>query len=208
MVKKVIILLIKAIVTYLALVLLLIDLILLETAIPRYIFEKQPFIQSAVLALMISAAISIVRKSRTPFVFTAVCVAYSAFLFVYTLPVAWFIAFFALVAAISFFYRNRITEPLLVLLPIIAGAWVFVSSIYMPYLVGWAYYITNHKNLGDSMLEALGVAKDQIIPTLSILPVVVMYLLGKHSYMRLSPIIQIALDKHFPRVKGSRLDNR
>lgn len=184
MLKKIAVFLAKALVIYLALIVLWIDLVLFEAAIPGYFFEQQPYIQSAALALTISAAISIAIRSKTPIIFTAVCLAYSAFFFMFLHQVTSFIALFCVVAAISFFYKNKITEPLLVVLLVIAGAWVFICFVYPPYLVGWANYVTGRKELGSSIFEGLSTAKDQIIPTLAMFPVVLMYFLGKHSYVK------------------------
>ena len=188
--KKAAVFLVKAFVIYLALIVLWIDMVLFEAAIPGYIFKQQPYIQSAALALTISAAISVAIRSKTPIIFTAICLAYSAFYFVFPHQVTSFIAFFCVVAAISFIYSNKITEPLLAVLLVIAGAWVFICFVYPPYLVAWANYITGRKDLGSSIFECVGTVKDQFIPTLTMLPVVVMYFLGKRSYVKLYTILK------------------
>lgn len=189
MTKKIIGFLAKAFITYVALVILLMDLTLFEAAIPRYIFEKQPFIHSAALAIAVAAIASMLLRSRTPVIFVAMCIGYSAFVFVYIQYAAWFIAICGLVAAISFLFRNKITEPFLVLLLVIAGAWAFISSVYIPYFVGWANYVTGHNDFFGSVIEAIRAAFDQIIPTLALMPVLVMYFLGKQSYLKLLPVL-------------------
>lgn len=186
--KKIAFFLVRAFVAYVALILLWIDLTLFEVALPHYIFERQPFVQAALLVIAISGAISAAIKSRTPVVFTALCVGYSGFVFMYVPLVAWFIALFGLIAAINFLFRNRITEPLLAILPVIIGAWAFLSSAYAPYFVGWAYYVTGNKDLLGSIVEALHSARDQMLPTVAMLPVLVMYFLGKRHYEKLMPI--------------------
>ena len=187
MIKKIIFFLAKVLVCYVALIVLLLDLMLLETAVPRYMFERQPFIQSAALAMAVAAALSIVLRSWRSIVFAAVCVGYSGFVFVYTEYVALFIAVCGLLAAISFLFRNKITEPLLILLPVIAGAWTFLSLVYTPYFVGWAYYASGNKEFVASVVEVLRTARDQVIPTLVLFPVLIMYFLGKQIHVKLLP---------------------
>lgn len=190
MLKKIAVFSAKAFVLYLALIVLWIDRVLFETAIPRHFFDQRPFIQSVMLVLAISAAISVAIRSKTPFIFAALCLAYSAFLFVFQRQASLFIALFCVLAAISFLWRNRFTEPLLVMLPVIAGAWVFLCLAYLPYLVGWANYVTGRNDLAGSILEGFRSAKDQIIPALIMLPVTVMHLLGKHRYVELYSILK------------------
>jgi len=89
------------------------------------------------------------------------------------------------VAAIHFLLRNRFTEPLLALLPIVAGAWVFLSAVYQPIFVGWASYVTGHLNYFGSVIEGLVTLKGQAIQALIVLPPMVMYFLAKRGYVRL-----------------------
>lgn len=189
MTKTIIVFLAKALVGYVALIILLVDLMLFEMAIPRYVFEMQAFVQSAALALAVAATASIVLRSRTPMIFAAVSSGYSGFVFIYTQYVTWFIAICGLVAAISFLFRNKITEPLLSLLLVIAGAWAFLSSVYSPYFVGWANYVAGNKDLLAAGVEALRAARDQIMPTLLMFPVLVMYFLGRQSYLKFQPAL-------------------
>lgn len=86
------------------------------------------------------------------------------------------------VAAIHFLHRSRFTEPLLVLLPIVAGAWVFLSIVYQPFFVGWANYISGRQNYAGSIIEGLVSLKDQSIQALIVLPPMAMYFLAKRSY--------------------------
>lgn len=188
MLRIIMVVLAKAVVLYLALTILMVDLVLLEAAIPRYsTFEQPPFFQSAGLVMVIATGLSIVFRSRTPAVFAAVCLAYSALFFIFGQQVTWFIALVSAVAAISFFYRNKITEPVLALLPVIVGAWVFISFIYLPYFVWWIYYVVGQKGFLGAASEGLRTMQEQIIPTLMIFPVAVMYFLGKQHYRVFAP---------------------
>jgi hypothetical protein len=180
--KKTAIFLAKILVLYLALIVLLIDRVLFATALPRFTFEQQPFFQSVVFTLAISAAISMVIRSKTPIIFTAFCLAYSTVFFVFPYQATFFIALFCVVAAVNFLYKNKVTEPLLVMLLIIAGVWVFISIIYPSYLIGWLNYVAMHKDLVSAILEGISAVKDLIFSSLIIIPVIGMYVLGKHSY--------------------------
>lgn len=199
MLKKILVFVAKAFVIYLAAIVLWIDLVLLHVALPKYIFEQRPFVHAAILVIAVSTAMSVGTKSKTPVVFTTICVAYSAFFYTYLHLVTLFIGLFCAIATVSFFYRNRFTEPLLVMLLVIAGVWVFTSLIYTSYFVGWANYITGQKDFGGSVLEGLLSAKDQAASVLLIVPILLMYFLGKHSYVRLYGVLAQA----FPRKERS-----
>ena len=190
MIKKVAVAVIKLLILYVALYVVLIDLILLESALPGYsTFERSPFIQAALLTLAIATIISVVRASKTPAIFSIVCIGYSGFVFIYPRLVSWFVALFVVVAAISFLFRNRVTEPLLVMLPVVAGAWVFLSWIYTPYLLGWALYTTGNKDLVGSIATGVSTVGTQAVPALSLLPLLLMYFHGKQSYRRIGPLL-------------------
>lgn len=66
---------------------------------------------------------------------------------------------------------------------------MFLSSVYSPYFVGWANYVTGNKDLFAAGVEALRAARDQIMPTLVMFPVLVMYFLGKQSYLKFQPAL-------------------
>ena len=118
---------------YLLLPLLLIDLILIQTAVPRLIFQWQPFAMAAMIWLAVLAAVAYRRKTRTPLIWGGVGLAYAAAFFaslLYAVVIAGtrfsgiplLIAFAFLAGAINFLYRNRVSEPLLILLPTCAAA--------------------------------------------------------------------------------------
>ena len=181
--KKIGIVFAKLVVLYLALVVLWVDFVLVATTLPRFLTLWQPFIQSAVAVLFIAALVSIVKRSKTPVLFVAFCLAYSAFAIranVYYLMS--FVAFFCAVAAINFLYRNKLTEPLLVMLLVISGAWVFISLLYFPYLGAWVLYAWK-KDFSVAFVEGLHAIPDQLVVTSFMAPALAMYFLGKHSYV-------------------------
>jgi hypothetical protein len=90
-----------------------------------------------------------------------------------------------LVAAIHFVSANRFTAPLLVLLPIVAGAWAFLSLIYLPFLVGWANHATDSMTFGASVIEGIGSLQVQFFQALMVAPLLVMHFLAKKSYVNL-----------------------
>lgn len=184
-IKKTTLFLAKLLVLYLMLIALFIDRVLFATALPRLIFEQQPFVQSAVFTLATSGVISIVTRSKTPVIFTSLCLAYSSLFYIFTFQSAPFIALFCIAATVNFLYRNKITESLLVMLLIISGVWIFISFIYPSYLTGWANYVLGHKDFFSSILEGISATKHLIFSTFIVIPVVGMYFLGKHSYVKL-----------------------
>ena len=70
------------------------------------------------------------------------------------------------------------------MLPVIMGTWLFICLVYLPYLIGWANYVTGQKDLTDSVIEGLFATKEQLVPALLITPVVAMHLLGKHAHAK------------------------
>ena len=182
--KKIGIVLAKLVVLYLALVVLLVDFVLLMIAFPRILSEQQPFIQSAAITLLISAVVSVIRRSRTPVLFVVFCIAYSALAIranVYHLIAL--LAFFCAVAAANFLYRNKVTEPLLVMLLVITGAWVFTHFVHLPYAVGWVYFVAGKRDFLGALGEGLAAVPDQMLVISLMAPALAMYFLGKHSYV-------------------------
>jgi hypothetical protein len=189
MIRQIITFLFKAFILYLAFLVLLLDLILIETSLPRFIFEKQPFFYSWVIVVLIGAIISTFVHSRTPFLWAIFCPALSAFIFfIFARHATAFIAFFLAIGAISFIYRNKITEPFLILLPILAGGWLFLHFVYTIYLVSWAYYVTGQKAFGEAIFQGLLSVSDQGVQIALVLPIFLMYFLGKQGYTKLYPI--------------------
>lgn len=170
--------------------LLWIDITLFGGAIPKYFFEKQPFFIAATFVAVIAATTSIIRKSKTPILWAVFVIAYSGVFFVSLLPSLTLITICLAIGAVSFLYRSRFTEPFLVLLPIIAGAWLFLQFVYGFSLVAWANYITGQRSLVDSLFQGVLILNDQAMQIAIIVPLITMYLLGKHSYVKLYPIFK------------------
>jgi hypothetical protein len=96
------------------------------------------------------------------------------------------IAFTFLVGTINFLFRNRITEPLLVLLPVCAGAWLYLSFIYQPSLVAWATVSAGKNDLASVLHSVFGDSSTNLVMmAIVVVPSAVLYFLGKHGYVRL-----------------------
>ena len=180
---------------YLLLPFLLIDLILIQTAVPRLLFQWQAFAVAALIWLAVFAAVAYRRRSSTPFIWGVVSLAYAGAFFaslVYTVFIAGkafsgiplLIAFAFLAGAINFLYRNRFSEPLLVLLPTCAAAWTFIVLLYQPCLLALAVWLAGKQSVLPVLMEVFGdVTTNGVMLAVVVLPAAVMYVLGKHSYL-------------------------
>ena len=181
---------------YLALPFLLVDLGLIQSSLAKLNFVSEPFVHCAIVVMAIGATISLAAKSRIYVLWVIACLLFSAFFFAHdvlglyldrfsvcTLIMAALFVF----GAVNFLYRNKITEPLLVLLPICSGAWLFWSLIYNPYFVAWVSRVRNHMSLEASFFEALR-AWPTHLETLAIgvIPMMVIYVFGNRSYEHFS----------------------
>lgn len=165
--------------------LLWVDLILMQTALPRILFVERAFVLSVLLVVLGAAAISLHYRSKLPMLFAVLSLMYSlVFLSVVPYAVA-FVGLLMLVAAIHFIHNNRFTEPLLVLLPITAGAWVFLSMVYLPFLNGWVYYATNRMSYLGSGIEAIGSLNVQSLQALIAVPLLFMFFIAKKGYIKI-----------------------
>lgn len=193
--KQIFVLVIKIALLYLAIPLLLLDLILIQTAVPRLTFEMQPYMYSALFVLVAAFVISRTTKSKTPALWAVFFLLYSATFFTSHLYVVLFgisfsavtllIAITYLSATVNFLYRNKVTEPLLVLLPVCAGAWLYLSFIYQPSLVAWAAYATGRNDVVSALLEVFGDSTGTfVMVAIVVIPSAVLYFLGKHGYVR------------------------
>ena len=182
---QIIIVLAKVLLLYLAAPFLWGDLVLMHTALPRLLFEERPFVLSVLFCVVLAAAISIGRRSKLPMLLTVCVLAYCPVFLVFDFYATVLMAALMVVAVIHFLRRNRYTEPLLVLLPVVAGAWVFLSVVYQPFFVGWANYVTGRLNYVGSVIEGLVSLKEQSIQALIVLPPMAMYFLAKRSYVSL-----------------------
>ena len=190
MVKQVAIFSLKVALLYVMFPFVWISMILFATALPKSIFEIQPFFMAVAFVVTVAAAISFTVKSKTPILWALFCVAYSVVFIVFALDSLALIALCLVIGAISFLYRSKITEPFLVLLPIIAGAWLFLQFVYGLFLVTWANYLAMQKGLGDSLFRGALSLEYQAMQFSLVVPLLAMYFLGKHSYVKLQLFFQ------------------
>lgn len=174
----------KALVLYLSAPILLVDLILMQAALPHFLFIERAFVLSALLVVLSAAAFSIWNRSKLPMLFAVLCLSYS-FVFLTDTYAIIFVGMLMLVAAFHFVFPNRFTEPLLVILPIAAGAWVFLSVVYLPFSVAWANFVTARMGYLESAFEGIGQLGVQSIQALIVLPLLVMYFLAANGHIRL-----------------------
>ena len=66
--------------------------------------------------------------------------------------------------------RQSFTEPLLAALPIVAGAWVFLTLIYLPFSLAWVNFATGRMGYFASAIEGIGSLKVQSIQALMVVP--------------------------------------
>ena len=183
MLKQAAIVIGKLLALYLAIPFLSVDLILMYTAIPRFLFLERAFVLSVLLVVLGAAAISIRLRSKLPMLFAVLCLSYSSvFLVVPPYSVA-LVGLLMLVAAIHFVHANRFTDTLLAALPIVAGAWIFLTLIYLPLSLGWVNFATDRMGYFASAIEGIGSLKVQSIQVLIVLPLLVMYFLAKKGYI-------------------------
>jgi hypothetical protein len=185
----------RLVLLYLLFPLLLIDLILIQTALPRLLFDWRPFAVAALLWAAIFVFIAYRYQSRKPLVWCGISLIYAAIFFVGSAhsvvkvgvnfsSVTLLIAFAFMAGAISFLHRNRYSEPLLVLLPTCALAWMFIVLLHQPCLVAWAVWVAGKQDVLEVLLSMFGdVSTNAVMLAIVVLPTMVMYLLGKHAYV-------------------------
>lgn len=180
---------------YLLIPLLLIDLILIQTALPRLLFDWRPFAVAATVWASIFCFIAYRYQSLKPLIWGGFSLVYAALFFiasvrpVVTVGVSFsgitlMIAFAFLAGALNFMYRNRYSEPLLVLLPICALAWSFMVLLHQPCLVAWATWVAGRQDLLETLLSVFGdFSTNAVMLAIVALPTMAMYFLGKHAYV-------------------------
>lgn len=173
----------KLLALYLAIPFLWVDLVLMYTAIPRFLFLERALVLSVLLVVLGAAAISIRSGSKLPMLFAVLCLAYSSAFLVVPLYSVVLVGLLMLAAAIHFVHANRVTEPLLAPLPIVAGAWIFLTLIYLPLSLGWANYATDRMGYFASAIEGIGSLKVQSIQALIVVPLLIMYFLAKKGHI-------------------------
>lgn|GEM_PF-3502392 len=180
---------------YLLLPLLLIDLILIQTAWPRLLFDWRPFAVAATVWAAIFGFIAYRYQSRKPLIWGDISLIYAALFFVASVrpvvtvgvnfsSITLMIAFAFLAGVLSFLYRNRYSEPLLVLLPICALAWSFLFLLHQPCFVVWAILASGTGDMSDALRIVFDEATTSAI-TLAVVvfPTMLMYFLDKHTYV-------------------------
>ncbi len=185
MVKQAVIILGKLLALYLVVPFLWVNLVLMQVALPRFLFVERAFVLSVLFAVSGAALVSLRYRSKLPMLFAVLCILYcSVFLTMQIYAVA-FVGMLMLVAAIHFVCPNRFTEPLLVLLPIVAGAWFFLSMVYPVFLAGWVNYVTGRMGYLELVVECLGLLKNQAVQALLALPLLAMYFFARKCHARL-----------------------
>jgi hypothetical protein len=164
-------------------------LILIDVGMPLVQFIAEPFIHVCSAVIVLGAIVSLKSRSMDPLLWTVFGALFAVGLLHIPLRyVGIIISIFLCAGAINYLYRNKFTEPLLVFLPIIAGALFLIQPVYNHYLGVWAYFETGVTTFtGYSARE---IAVKMIFQSLLVVPIFVMYFLGKQSYLRLSPLIR------------------
>lgn len=181
--KLVLVALGKLAVLYFMALLIWIDVVLLHTAWPRMLFEVEPFLHAAALLTSGATLVSLKAKSRAPMLWAIFSIGFSS-LYIPDAGFYGYLEFFVIAlsaaAGINFLYRNRITEPLLVLLPILTVGWLFLQLVYTPYVLVWVSMKTGYMSVSEAISRGLSI--DQLWVALLVVPLMLMYLLGKHGY--------------------------
>jgi hypothetical protein len=151
-------------------------------------FVREPFIHVSAFVIVLGAAISFKLNSKTPILWSVFWVAFSGVIFIHNKYIGTLIVFFLITGAINFIYRNKFTEPLLVFLPIIAGSLLLVTPVYYNYLGVWGSFATGINAFESTTIYDL-VARANF-QTAIVIPIMAMYFLGNHSYVRLYSIVQ------------------
>lgn len=184
----------KLLVLYLALIPLLISVVLMQMALPRAFFQTTPFMIASASIIAGGLIISWLAKSKTALLASLFSVAFATFAFIHTgsssIPLVPFsvshVSLFALIfvapSAINFLYRNRATEPFLIVLPIYVGAWLFLMTVYELAFILWALTTAGRFDvaiLGNQVLYSLEALPVKVA---IMLPILLFYALGKHAY--------------------------
>lgn len=183
--KTVLVVLLKVAILFLIFPFLWISLVLNSVSEPVFVFRWPPFLQAMIIPLLAAAVIAMARRTATPIYWAVFCCAFTFFYFAFPGRASLFIAPFAVAGMVSFLYRNKITEPMLVMLPIAIGTCLYINWIYTPYLVTWAYYTTGLKTFPEAVLAGLTVLNTRLVAAAVIAPLLGIYFLGKHAHVSL-----------------------
>lgn len=182
LIKATLALLLKLAVLWLALPLVMIDLILLQIGMPRLAgFDWPPFLGAAAVALVLAA---LAARELLLVITLAILAAGVAFLHgsaLYGPGFSVLLGATLLPAALNFLYRNRITEPMLALLPVLVLAYLFVSVLYGGAFILWVWAVAGWP-LRDEPWQFVEVLFESSLAFPLMLPFSLMYLLGKHCH--------------------------
>lgn len=181
---------------WLLLPLVVADLILIQTSMPRVPgFYWQPFVGAASFALLLAAAFAWRQPGRELLVITALAILAAGVAFLH--GSALFHPGFSLAmgavllpAVINFLYRNRFTEVLLALLPVLVLAFLFVRSLYGGSFLLWVWAVTDWP-LPTEPLELFEGLLSIGLDFTMMLPFSLLYLLGKHCH---APLLRKVAD--------------
>jgi hypothetical protein len=164
-------------------------LILIDVGMPLVLFVAEPFIHVSSAVIILGAIVSLKIRSMAPLLWTVFWALFAvALLHIPLRYVGIFISIFLFAGAINYLYRNKFTEPLLVFLPIIAGALFLIQPVYNHYLGVWAYFETGVTTFAG--YSAKEIVVKMVFQSLLVVPIFVLYFLGKRSYLKLSPLFQ------------------
>lgn len=146
-------------------------------------FSWPPFLMASATWITCSALIAYRRRDWGPVAMGLATIATAGVIYLHgpaTLGngAQWVLAAFAVPAAISFVYRNRFTEPMLVFPALIVLSAILTDILFPAALLLWAYFAADYPlGLKDvvTTLESLG-------SLLAVAPTALLYWLGKHGY--------------------------
>lgn len=157
-----------------------IGFVLMQIAWPRYLFEGYALPFSVLLVLALSIAASMRYKTNLPVLYAIACLMYAGgFLFsgIYPFAIAGIVM---VIASFHSVFPSRFTKPALVLLPVIAGAWIFLTLIATPITYAWLIHLVKKSGGTSSFCDLL-------IATLSgavlVTPLVLIYLIANRRYV-------------------------
>ena len=182
LIKATLVLLLKLALLWLVLPLVVIDLILLQVSMPRLAgFDWQPFLGAAAVALVLAALAARELLLVTTLAILAAGVAFLHGSALYDPGFAALLGVLLIPAAFNFLYRNRVTEPMLALLPVLVLAYLFVSVLYGGAFILWVWAVAGWPLRGEPW-QFVEVLLESSLAFSLMLPFSLMYLLGKHCH--------------------------
>lgn len=187
LIKATLALLLKLALLWLALPLVVISLVLLQVSMPRLaVFAWPPFLGAAAFTLALAWAVAWRHASRELLVVTVLASLAAGVAFLHGRHLshpgfAVLLSVSLVPAVINFLYRNRITESMLALLPVLVLAYLFVSVLYGGAFILWVWAVAGWP-LRDEPGQFVEVLFDSSLAFTLMLPFSLMYLLGKHCH--------------------------